>query len=411
MKAIKKILFIAALVVMLLPLKTNAATDNTVNMYLFYGAGCPHCAALEEAMKKIEPKYPNLKIHKYEVWGSSKNRQLMSSSASVLNTKATGVPFAIIGTRTFSGYSETTTLGEIEYTIKVYASADSYKDPVGDMLGYTTNGGTKTYDDLVKQYDKNDTNKDKSIILDVPFIGKVDTKTLSLPIIAVVIGTIDGFNPCAMWVLLFLISVLIGMKDRKRMWILGSTFLIASALIYLVFMLAWLNVAIFIGAIWWVKMLIAAVALIGGFINVRTYIKTKDTGCEVVDEQKRKKIFAKVKKFTSEQSFALAILGIVTLAVSVNFIELTCSAGLPVIFANILAVNHLSIFEYALYIFIYLLFFLLDDLIVFFIAMKSLKLTGISNKYAKYSHLIGGIIMLLIGILMIFKPEWLMFNF
>ena len=54
---------------------------------------------------------------------------------------------------------------------------------------------------------------------------------------------------------------------------------------------------------------------------------------------------------------------------------------------------------------------MLDDIIVFMIAVITLKVTGISNKYQKYSHLIGGILMLIIGILMIVKPEWLMFNF
>jgi hypothetical protein len=277
------------------------------------------------------------------------------------------------------------------------------------MLGIRTNGGTRTYEDIVKGDKKN--NDGSSYVIDIPFIGKTDTKTLSLPILAIVIGTIDGFNPCAMWVLLFLISALIGMKDKKRMWILGSTFLITSALIYLAFMLAWLNLAIFIGAIWWVKLLITLVALIGGFINIRAFIRTKEDGCEVVDEKKRKKIFAKVKAFTGEKKFILAILGVMTLAVSVNFVELLCSAGLPVIFTNILAVNHLSIIQYAFYIFIYLVFFLLDELIVFFIAMTTLQLKGISNKFGKWSHLIGGIIMVILGLLMIFKPDWLMLNF
>jgi thiol-disulfide isomerase/thioredoxin len=389
----------------LLPLKASAA-NNTVNMYLFYGSTCPHCKAFEEALNDIKDDYPNLKVYKYEVWGSSENRELMTMAANVLNVNATGVPFAIIGTKVFTGYSETMTKGEVTHTIEVYSKVVSYKDPVGKILGVINNDGNLTYDDI------NSANKNNSdYIIDIPFVGPTETKTLSLPIISIVIGLIDGFNPCAMWVLLFLISILIGMKDRKRMWALGSAFLITSALIYLVFMLAWLNIAIFIGAIWWVKLLIAIVALIGGYVNVRTFIRTKDTGCEVVDEKKRKKIFTKIKAFTSEKKFIIALLGIITLAISVNFIELTCSAGLPVIFTNILALNHLSVLEYSFYIFLYLLFFLIDDLIVFFIAMTSLKLTGISNKYGKYSHLIGGIIMLLIGVLMIFKPEWLMFNF
>lgn len=405
MKKISKFLIIFAFLLLLLPINTKASS-NQVNVYLFYGSTCPHCKAEKEDLEELKDKYPNLKIYKYEVWGSSKNRDLMNDVAKEMNVTVTGVPFTIIGTKTYIGYSDVSGKSELEKVIKAYSKVAEYKDPAGKVLGITKNNSNLTYEDIITA-DKNGSD----YIIDIPFIGTVESKSLSLPLLSIVIGTIDGFNPCAMWVLLFLISILIGMKDKKRMWALGSAFMVTSALIYLIFMLAWLNLAMFIGAIWWVKLLIALVALAGGIINVRSYVRSKDAGCEVVDEKKRKKIFTKVKTFTSEKSFVLALLGIITLAISVNFIELTCSAGLPVIFTNILALNNLSSFEYAIYIFLYLLFFLLDDLIVFFIAMTTLKMKGISNKYAKYSHLIGGIIMLIIGILMIFKPEWLMFNF
>ena len=122
-------------------------------------------------------------------------------------------------------------------------------------------------------------------------------------------------------------------------------------------------------------------------------------------------MFAKIKKFTHEKSFILAIFGVITLAVSVNLVELACSAGLPLLFTSVLAMNDLNTLEYGFNIFLYILFFLLDDIIVFVIAMKTLEVTGISTKYSKYSHLIGGLIMLLIGLLLIVKPEWIMFNF
>ncbi len=238
-------------------------------------------------------------------------------------------------------------------------------------------------------------------------------RTVSLPLISILIGAVDGFNPCAMWVLLFLITMLFNMKDKKKMWILGITFLVTSALIYLLFMLAWLKVAVSFTSTKIIRLLIALVALIGGTINIRSYIKNKnkDDGCEVVDEKKRKKTIAKIKSIVSEKSFILAMIGIITLAISVNFIELACSAGLPLIFTQILALNDLNGFQYGFYMFLYILFFLLDDIIIFVIAMLTLNIKGISSKYGKYSHLIGGIIMVLIGLLMIFKPEWLMFNF
>ena len=177
-------------------------------------------------------------------------------------------------------------------------------------------------------------------------------------------------------------------------------------------MLSWIQVAVKITAVIWVRNIIAIVALIGAIVNLRSYLKSrKETGCDVVDDKKRKNIFNKIRKFTSEKSFILAILGVIGLAVSVNLVELACSAGLPLVFTELLALNNVSSSTRFLYTLVYILFFLLDDLIVFFIAMFTMKITGISTKYNKYSHLIGGIIMLLVGVLLIFKPEWLMFQF
>ena len=121
-------------------------------------------------------------------------------------------------------------------------------------------------------------------------------------------------------------------------------------------------------------------------------------------------IFTFIKKVVSNHSFILSILGIIALAFSVNVIELACSAGIPLIFTQILALNNLSMVSYIFYMLIYILFFLIDDLIVFIVAMVTLNVTGISTKYTKYSHLIGGIVMVLIALLMIFKPDWLMLN-
>ena len=239
---------------------------------------------------------------------------------------------------------------------------------------------------------------------------KFNAKNVSLPIISLLIGFIDGFNPCAMWVLIFLISMLFNMKNKKRMWILGITFLVTSAFVYFLAMLG-LNVVLSFTAVKWVRSLIGAVALVGGLVNINSYINTKDDGCHIVDDSKRKKYFTKIKEFTSEQNFILALIGVITLAASVNLVELACSAGFPAIFIEILNINNFSNLQDTIYILIYILFFLIDDLVIFFIAMTTLKLTGISTKYNKLSHLIGGILMILMGILLILKPEWLMFNF
>ena len=196
------------------------------------------------------------------------------------------------------------------------------------------------------------------------------------------------------------------------MGIIGLSFLLTSALIYLMFMLAWLNAATLLLRVNVVRLIIGLIAIIGAFINLSSYIRhRKDNGCDVIDDKKRNKIFDKIKKFTHEKSLLIAVFGAMTLAVSVNIVELACSAGLPVMFIEILSMNNPSIIEKIVYIGLYMIFFLLDDLIVFFVAMRTMELTGFSTKYGKLSKLVGGILLLGIGLLLIFKPEWLMFNF
>ena len=377
---------------------------KSVNVYMFYGKTCPHCEEAIKYLDSIKEKY-DLKIYKYEVWNNSENMKLMNDIASFLDVNVRGVPFAIIDNTAIFGYSSGVTDETYRYHIK-QASKDDFIDEVGIELGVVKGKTKVSKNNDNKEYETNYTIKQ-------PFIGKVNLKSFSLPLVSILIGIIDGFNPCAMWVLLFLISTLIGMKDKKRLWALGLTFLVTSAFVYMAFMVSWLSFAKMISGVVLVRIMIAIVAIIGGAINLNSFANSlgKDDGCDVVDAKKRKKVFSKIKKFTHEKSFIMAIIGVILLAISVNLIELACSAGLPVIFTSLLAMNDLSAIQYWIYIIIYIFFFMIDDLIIFAIAVKTMQLTGISTKYTKYSHLVGGILMFIIGILLIVKPEWLMFNF
>ena len=402
----KKIIKLCSLFILLLlfPLVVNAKS-NKVTLYLFHGDGCPHCAAEIEYLNNIEKKYKNLEIVKYEVWYNEENSLFLTQVKESFGVNNSYVPATIIGNTLITGYGDSTG-NKIERAIKYY-SENKYVDQITKIKEGTFD--KENYKDDFEEYESE---TDDDVTIKVPIIGNVNLKRVSLATSAIVIGLVDGFNPCAMWILLFLISVLIGMKNKKRMWALGLTFLVTSALVYMLIMLSWIQIAVKITTVIWVRNIIAVIALIGAIVNIRSYIKSrKSSGCEVVDDKKRKNIFNKIRKFTSEKSFILALIGVIGLAISVNLVELACSAGLPLVFTELLALNNVSDSMKFFYTVIYIIFFLLDDLIVFFIAMFTMKITGISTKYNKYSHLIGGIIMLLIGVLLIFKPEWLMFQF
>ena len=389
----------------LLCIPVQAEEKEKITLYLFHGNGCPHCAEEIEFLKKIENKY-DIKIEKYEVWYNKENAELDKKIRESMDITNSYVPMTVIGDTVLIGYSSSTA-SKIERAIQHY-SEEKYTDQVSKIIDGTFEKKEKTLENDFSQKEKE---LDEKVTIDVPFFGQVNLKNVSLTTASVLIGFIDGFNPCAMWVLLFLISVLIGMKDRKRMWILGLTFLFTSAFVYMLIMLSWITIVIKITAIVWIRNIIALVALMGGLWNLRSFLKTRDSGCEIVDDDKRKNIFKKIRKFTSEKNFILAVLGVMGLAISVNLVELACSAGLPLVFAEVLALNQVTSLTKFLYTLLYIIFFLIDDFIVFTIAMLTMKVTGISSKYNKYSHLIGGIIMLIIGILLLWKPEWLMFQF
>ena len=408
MKRSLKILFLVICLFSFCNVVNAVSEKNLVNIYLFHSYTCKHCKEEIKLLDELEKEYDNIKVYKYEV-NENENGELLKNISEIMGSKVTGTPYTIIGNKVFSGYDYENSKGRFKGAIEYY-SKYGYEDKVGEYISsiplpsYEVKDTDPDVDEYISNY--------ISYKVKLPLIGEVKLKNLTLPLITVVIGLADGFNPCAMWVLLFLISMLIGMKDKKRMWILGSTFLLISALIYLIFMMSWLNLANLLISVVWVRVIIAIVSLVGGIINLKGYIKhRKVSGCDVVDDKKRNRIITRIKKFTTEKNFWLAILGVIVLAISVNVVELACSAGLPVMFIEILSLNNLTAIEEIIYIVLYMLFFLLDDFVVFVIAMTTLSLTGVSSKYGNLSKLIGGILMLFIGLLLMFKPEWIMFNF
>ena len=391
MKKILTFIFASLFAATLFFTPNSFAAENKI--IFFWAEGCPHCEAESRYLEKVSQNYPSLKIEKYEVSRNRENQQLLIDWSKKLNFDANGVPVTIIGDQYFLGYQEGLTDKKIETAL--------------GNLGYVTGveGEVCKIDEACE--DENQANNQKIIL---PFIGEIETKNFSLPALSIIIGALDGFNPCAMWTLLFLISLLLGMKDKKRMWILGSAFIVASAAVYFVFMAAWLHLLLFIGLIATFRIIIGLVALGGGLYNLKDFWTNKEAACKVTGGEKRKATFEKIKRIIHERSFLLALLGIILLAFAVNLVELICSAGLPAVFTQILTMSDLPMWQYYLYILLYIFFFMIDDLIIFFIAMFTLQLTGITTKYTRISRLIGGILMLAIGLTLIFKPSWLMFG-
>jgi len=383
------------------------AADKQVNIYFFWANGCPHCKEEKKFLEKIKDKYDDLNILSFEVTANRDNVKLLKEAGKELDADVSSIPFTVIGEKYIVGWRGVDTGSFLESAIKNVLENDCH-DIVGNLMDVKE--FTKSDNAACADSSADDEQKKLPEEISLPLFGDVDVKNFSLPFLTVVVGALDGFNPCAMWVLLFLITLLLGMKNKKRMWILGTVFIFVSALVYFLFMSAWLNLFLFLGFIFWVRIIIAIVALVSGGYYLKDYFTNKAGVCKVAGNEKRKKIFNRLKDITHKQQFLLALAGIIVLAFAVNLVELICSAGLPAVYTQILTLNDLARWQYYLYLLLYITVFMLDDLVVFFMAMITLRTIGVSGKYSRISRLIGGIIMVIIGILMLFKPGWLMFG-
>lgn len=401
----KRILMMLAIIGFIISLSfiNVTASSNEVIIYFFNKSTCQHCAEEKELLAEITTKYENVKVISYTVDDAdsavkAENERLLTGIVQIFEQPYI-TPMTIIGGKCFAGYN-----GNVKKNIEYYVEKYQTTEYVDIMAKYLN--GEEILD---SDFDRTSMN-----VVNIPILGDVNVKEASLVLIAIVMGFVDGVNPCAMWVLIFLISMLIPTNDRKKIWILGGSFLIVSAVFYFIVMLLWGKILEEAIGFTFIQVIIGIIALGAGAYNIYKYIKAqvqKDVGCEVTSTKQKRKIMEKMREAINKDSLILAIIGIAGIAVLVNLVELACSAGLPVLFTEVLALNGISTAGRIGYTLIYILFFLVDDLIVFSIAAISLKLVGTSNKFTKYSHLVGGIIMIIIGILMIFFPSIIMFNF
>lgn len=386
---------------------TNQAKVNfPLNIYFFYSESCPHCHKEALFLAKLEQEYKDkINVLSFEVSGNRANFELFQqfNSAFKIGTNNPSVPTLFAGDQNIIGYFNDEYTGAQVQNLVDQCLALKCEDVGASIMFPEQNNnveGTKT--------NSSESNSDE--IFKVPVLGEIDLEKLSLFGATMVLGALDGFNPCAMWVLIFLISLLLSVESVKRRWILGLSFIGASALVYFLFMVAWLNIFLFIGYLLVVRIIIGGLAIAFGIYNLQKYYKNKAGTCEVTHTESRQKILQKIKNIALHQKLIPALFGIILLAFAVNIIELACSAGFPAIYTKMLAMHELSIWNYYLYILLYIFIFMLDDIIVFAIAMITLRLAGVDSKYSRYSNLIGGIVILILGILLILRPELLMFG-
>jgi hypothetical protein len=377
-----------------------AAGAGDVNVSLFWSPTRPHCAKAKDFLEGLAAREPAIKLRALELGTAERNDRAFVALSERYKIEPPAVPLIIIGDEPFVGFdTEATTGAELRRGIEACRRA-SCPDVVGSVLA-RNDAGKQTAGGSLKPV--------LPSTVWLPIFGEIETRSLSLPTLTIVLGLVDGFNPCAMWVLIFLIGLLIGMKDPVRMWSYGVVFLVTSAAVYLAFMTAWLNVLLLLGSLTVIRAAIGLFALAAGGYYLWQFWSNPDAACPVTSPGERQQVMTRLREAVAERSFLVAVAGIVVLAALVNLIELFCSAGIPAVYTQVLALSDLSAPAYVGYLLLYITVFLIDDIIVFVAAMLTLRAAGLAATYSRFSHLVGGVVLGGIGLMLLFRPQWLAF--
>jgi glutaredoxin len=243
--------------------------------------------------------------------------------------------------------------------------------------------------------------------IDLRGLGSISVSRLGLPVFTVLVGLVDGFNPCAMWVLLFLLSVLAGQNDRLKMGLIAGVFVLISGLAYFAFMAAWLTVFQLIGLVRWAQVMLGLLALTMGAIHIKDFFAFKKGITLSIPEGAKPGLYDRIRKVVAAPSLGAALAGAIVLAVLVNVIELLCTAGLPALYTQILTYRQYPPWKNYAYLGLYNLAYMADDSLMVGIAVSTLSRKRLQEKEGRWLKLLSGVVIALLGLLLLFKPEWL----
>ena len=350
----------------------------------FFHPQCPHCREQKLFLPYLQAKYPELAWVEHDTSQPETLRLLAERLEQAGRPLASiGVPVTFVGPYVIDGFESAETTGaRLEQAIRAVLANDPALFPEEQASG-------------------------RRQTIDLPLVGTIRPADYSLPALTVILGLVDGFNPCAMWVLVYLISLIVSLNDRRRIWLLVGSFVASSGVLYFLFMTAWLNVFLLLGYLRPLTLLIGLGALGAGILGLREYVLTKgQVTCTVGDAASKKRTMHRIDRIVEAPLSLMTVLAIILLAFLINSIEFACSAALPAIFTHTLTLRHLPTLAYYGYILLYTFFFMLDDLIIFSLAVLALD-TSTGQRYAGHCRLVGGTVLVALGAVMVFRPEWL----
>ncbi len=376
-----------------LPTATSPTVDPDADLVLFWGDGCPNCAAEKEWLATVEQQHPDLEIVEYEVWHDDVNQDLFAQEAERLGFAAGSVPTTIIGDRVWIGWTD-----QIEQDMAgAIATVESGGTPMPGVFG-TEGAGTCSQDAGACSAEAPQT------VIDVPLIGEVTVSADSLLMSTIVIGFVDGINPCSLWVLSVLLAIVLRSNSRRRVLAIGTTFLVITAAMYGLYMAAFYSALAVVGMMGWIQIAVAVIAGVFGVVSVKDYFAFGKGVSFTIRKEDKPGIYRRMREAAGKERLLPALGATIALAVGVSLLETPCTAGFPVLWTGMLHANGVGPAETAGLFLAYMIPFLLDELIIFGIAVATMRATKLQDKHGELLKLFAGVTMLVLAVVMLIDP-------
>lgn len=370
--------------------------EGDLTLYVFWGNGCSHCEAAKPFLAKLDETYPTLRIRGYEIWYNETNANFFTQMGDFfqLPEAGRGTPTFFMGDRSWVGYSEDIAV-DIEAAVKTCVEKGCGDAGAGIMPGASDQGSTPQTGNA-------------SDIIKIPLIGQVDLSKQSIWISTILIAIVDGVNPCSIWVLTMLLALTLHTGSRKKIAIIGIIFLTVTALIYALFIAGLFTVLSVVSFIGWIQVVVALLALFFGLVNLKDYFWYKEGLSFTIADDKKSGIFSNIRKVMDASHSFWAMAGAtVVMAAGVSLVEFSCTAGFPVLWTNLLVSQKVAGGLFIGLLVVYMLIYQLDELVIFFSAVYSMRASRLEEKHGRILKLIGGMLMLTLSAVMLINPGWM----
>ncbi|TXT16112.1 MAG: cytochrome c bioproteinis protein transmembrane region, partial [bacterium] len=241
--------------------------------------------------------------------------------------------------------------------------------------------------------------------LRLPLLGELDPAGLSLPALTLILAGLDAFNPCAFFVLLFLLSMMAHQKSRARMLAIGGVFVLVSGLMYFAFMAAWLNVFQLFGHLAWVTLAAGALAVFVGLVNVKDFFLFEQGLTLSIPASRKPDLFRRARAILNAEHLPAMLGATLFLAIAANFYELLCTAGFPMVYTRLLTLADLPATARYGYLAAYNLIYVVPLALIVVLFARTLGARKLTEREGRLLKLMSGLMMLGLGALLLFAPQ------